>query len=154
MVKRVDMTEHPEGGRYHEVYRSNTDVSTSHGGKRSALTHIYFELRTNEISHFHRVNSDEVWNLYAGSGLHLYLWDGSQQPVIRVKLSAVTGQYCHVVPRGVWQAAAPMDDTILVGCTVAPGFEFEDFEMMVHDSDDAKRLCSMNPELKQMIKHP
>ena len=156
-MKPTDLIDHPEGGRYREVYRSNSQIHTYKGQDRCAVTHIYFELRADEISHFHRVRSDEVWNLYAGRGLYLYLWYGSEKVLERVELSAKSRQFCFVVPQGVWQAAVPMDDDILVGCSVAPGFEFEDFEMMEPSSEDAIRLCLLNPELKQMIKaskHP
>lgn len=153
-MKPIDLIDHPEGGRYREVYRSKQRVSTEQRQSRSAMTHIYFELRASEVSHFHRVNSDEIWNLYTGQGLYLYLWDGTQQPAITVELSARTRQFCCVVPQGVWQAAAPIEDTVLVGCSVAPGFEFEDFDMMDAASEDAKRLCLLNPELTQMIKTP
>ncbi len=156
-MKPKDLIDHPEGGRCREVYRSKSLVHTHKGQNRCALTHIYFELRADEISHFHRVRSDEVWNLYAGHGLYLYLWDGSEKTAERVELSTKSRQFCFVVPRGVWQAAVPIDDDILVGCSVAPGFEVEDFEMLEPTSEDAVRLCLLNPEMKQMIKasgHP
>ena len=151
-MKPIDLIDHPEGGRFREVYRSKSQIHTDKGQHRCALTHIYFELRADECSHFHKVRSDEVWNLYAGRGLYLFLWDGSDQAVQRVELSAQSVQFCHVVPAGIWQAAVPIEDTILVGCSVAPGFEFEDFEMMVPTSKEAMRLCALSPDLEQMIK--
>jgi hypothetical protein len=77
----------------------------------------------------------------------LYVWDGSVAPPRRITLSAAGNGYCHVVPAGMWQAAEPIDDTVLVGCSVAPGFEFSDFQLMAADSADAKRLIAASPEL-------
>ncbi|MBT4818727.1 MAG: hypothetical protein HN976_34620 [Lentisphaerae bacterium] len=73
----LKLIDHPEGGRYHEVFRSDATVRTENGPSRSALTHIYFSLDAGERSRFHRVAGDEVWNLYEGVGIRLYLWDGS-----------------------------------------------------------------------------
>ena len=119
------LSEHPEGGRYQEVFRSFSDVTNSRGDNRSALTHIYFSLNSDEVSRFHRVASDEIWNLYEGAGLTLYVWDDQTQKMETVELSAADRSYCCVVEAGKWQAARPVADTVLVGCSVAPGFEFE-----------------------------
>ena len=70
-MQPIDLIDHPEGGRFREVFRSAARVTTGAGESRSALTHIYFELRRGEVSRFHRVRSDEVWNLYQGDGLRL-----------------------------------------------------------------------------------
>ena len=148
----MNLMEHPEGGRFREVFRSDVRVTTEAGLGRSALTHIYFRLGADEVSHFHRVNSDEVWNLYEGDGLYLYLWDGSSTSVERVELSGKDRTFCHVVPNGAWQAAVPMNDKILVGCSVAPGFEFADFEMMEPNSEEAVFLCAHHPELRKLVK--
>ena len=105
--------EHPEGGRFQEVFRSGTIVTTTTGATRTALTHIYFELQANEYSAFHQVTSDEVWNLYAGQGIYLYVWDGSDRPPVRIELSAAAQCYCHVVPANAWQATVPVSYTHL-----------------------------------------
>ena len=76
-MKPIDLIEHPEGGRYREVFRSARTVFTGEGTARSALTHIYFSLNPKEVSRFHKVTSDEIWNLYQGEGIHLFLWDGT-----------------------------------------------------------------------------
>jgi len=141
-VKPTDLAEHPEGGRFREVFRSATVVTTSSGDERAALTHIYFSLNQGEVSRFHKVDADEVWNLYAGAGLRLYTWDGTDTAPECVVLSAETGDFCHVVPAGVWQAAQPVAGTVLVGCSVAPGFEFSGFELLEADSDAAQRLLA------------
>lgn len=150
-MKPTKLIEHPEGGRFCEVYRSPSLVKNGDGRQKCALTHIYFSLDPHEISHFHKVKSDEVWNLYQGQGLYLYLWDGSTAPAVQVELSARNKEFCHIVPAGTWQAAVPIQDTVLVGCSVAPGFEFADFELMKRHSDEAKLLCTQEPEMNQFI---
>ena len=145
------MIEHPEGGRFCEVFRSSKQVATTDGTMRSALTHIYFELQPGEVSRFHTVASDEIWNLYQGTGLKLYTWDGSSEQPTCTILSAEINTYCHVIPAGVWQAAEPVSGTVLVGCSVAPGFEFADFILIDPDSKTAKRLISIASSLKRFI---
>ncbi|MGL1931328.1 MAG: cupin domain-containing protein [Desulfotalea sp.] len=128
-MKPIDLVEHPEGGRFRRVFRSNVMITRGNGEVRSALTHIYFSLAKNEVSRFHKVESDEVWNLYQGTGLYLYTWDGITAPE-RHEISARNNKFCHVVHAGIWQAAEPIDEEILVGCSVGPGFEFSDFELL------------------------
>ena len=150
-MEPVNLIDHPEGGRFSEVFRSASTVTTGTGKERSALTHIYFSLNPGEISRFHRVASDEVWNLYQGSALNLYTWDGSDNPPDCVTLSAVSNNFCHIVPAGIWQAAEPVSDRVLAGCSVAPGFEFEDFTLIEPDSIDAGRLISLNPDMERFV---
>lgn len=150
-MKPHDLIEHPEGGRFREVFRSEATVRTAGDQSRAALTHIYFSLNPGEVSRFHKVESDEVWSLYQGAGVKLHTWaEGDSQPVCTL-LSAETGEFCHVVPSGVWQAAEPIADTVLVGCSVGPGFEFEDFELIDPDSELAGRLRAMDSNLSRFI---
>ncbi len=148
-MKPTNLQEHPEGGRFLEVFRSSATITAANGNTRAALTHIYFSLNPGEVSRFHRVVSDEVWNLYQGTGLYLYLWDGTDTLPTRIELSAQSNAFCHVVPAGLWQAAEPIEDTVLVGCSVAPGFEFADFEMIDPKSDLARLLQSADPTLSK-----
>ena len=134
-----NLTPHPEGGRFQEVFRSATKITTAQGQTRDALTHIYFELKKGELSRFHKVESDEVWNLYQGE-IKIHLWDGANEPQ-EVILSPTKNQFCTVVPAGVWQAAEPLSDEVLVGCSVGPGFEFEDFQMMGKEDVFPAHLC-------------
>ena len=150
-MKPINLIKHPEGGRFCEVFRSHAQIKNAAEQERCALTHIYFYLESDEVSHFHRVGSDEVWNLYQGSGIHLYLWNGSAKAATQVTLSAENREFCHVVPAGIWQAAVPIHGSVLVGCSVAPGFEFTDFEMMQSNSDEAQVLRSNNLELNKLI---
>jgi len=142
-MKPIDLIEHPEGGRFREVFRSARTVTTREGDTRSVLTHIYFSLKPGEVSRFHKVTSDEVWNLYRGAGLNLYIWDGIDARPACITLSAGDNRFCHVVPAGTWQAAEPVSDEVLVGCSVAPGFEFADFTLIEPDSEEAKSLLAI-----------
>lgn len=150
-MKPTDLIEHPEGGRFREVFRSSKIISLHDGTNRSALTHIYFSMKPGEVSRFHRVKSDEVWNLYQGSGLNLYAWDGTNRPPERITLSESDNRFCYVIPAGTWQAAAPLSDVVLAGCSVAPGFEFSDFRLMDPNSEEAKLLVSAAPEMSSYI---
>ena len=144
-MNSIDFCEHPEGGRFREVFRSTATVKTSAGQCRSALTHIYFSLKRGEVSRFHRVAADEVWNFYQGDGIRIFTWDGTHNPPSVTELSERTGEYCHVVPAGFWQAAEPIGDYVLVGCSVGPGFEFEDFEMIEPTSWLLSQVWSLGP---------
>ena len=104
-----------------------------------------------EVGRFHKVKSDEIWNFYEGKALKLYTWDGTDTPPVCTVLSAESGHFCHVVKAGEWHAAAPIDDKVLVGCSVGPGFEFADFELIDSSSDEATLLLSLNPSLSKLV---
>ncbi len=147
-MKPEDLKEHPEGGRFKEVFRSGETVKTSSGKERNALTHIYFNLKSGEVSKFHKVTSDEVWNLYKGA-LKLYLWNGTE--VKCIQLSEKESHFCYVVPAGWWQAAEPVSESVLVGCSVGPGFEFEDFQLISKDSNEADLLRALPKDYQRFI---
>lgn len=150
-MQPTDLEEHPEGGKYKEVFRSIHKVESPSLGSRSALTHIYFQLERGEVSAFHKVSSEEVWNLYQGKGILLYQWDGESDELLVVELSAEANQFCHVVPAHHWQAAVPLEDTVLVGCSVAPGFEFQDFTLMRDCIGHADLLKKTQPNLSHLV---
>lgn len=152
-VEPEPLIDHPEGGRFRELFRSSHRVTTAAGQGRCALTHIYFQLRAGERSLFHQVASDEVWNLYQGCGLRLYSWDGTSASPSCVTLSAETRTFCHVIPAGLWQAAEPISDEVLVGCTVAPGFEFGDFQLLNPDSAQAEELINRDAAMARFVPH-
>ena len=126
VVRLLGLSPHPEGGFYRETFRA-----PAADGERSASTAIYYLLRAGEVSAWHRVDADEVWHFYAGSPLELFLSvDGRERSAIRLGPDLTAGERPQaVVPAGVWQAARPLGGWVLVGCTVAPGFEFSSFEM-------------------------
>jgi predicted cupin superfamily sugar epimerase len=121
-VRRLGLRPHPEGGFYGETFRSPITVRLPDGRVRSASTAIHYLLPAGAWSTWHRVAADEVWHHYDGGPLHLYRLGPGQ-----VRLEPHTPQ--AVVPAGVWQAAEPEAGAVLCGCTVAPGFEFDDFEI-------------------------
>jgi len=149
-MRNEELIEHPEGGRYKEVYRS--DVKIVEGSRqRDAVTHIYFLLDKDEVSRFHKVKSDEVWNLYEGPGLVLFLWDEESEQMERVELSVAKREYCFVIRAGLWQAAMPINERVLAGCSVAPGFEFQDFELLDPSAKVGKSILKQFPELKRLV---
>ncbi|WP_255104709.1 MULTISPECIES: cupin domain-containing protein [unclassified Synechococcus] len=150
-MQPLQLKDHPEGGRYREVFRSKRRVITATSERRCALTHIYFQLRPGERSLFHRVGSDEVWNLYQGRGLRLYSWDGTSDCPSCLMLSAEANSWCQVIPAGFWQAAEPISETVLVGCTVAPGFEFTDFQLLQPDCAQAQALIGRDPAMARFL---
>jgi hypothetical protein len=115
------------------------------------VTHIYFALGPDEVSSFHKLHSEEVWNLYRGDGVRLFLWDDPASTLETVDLAPDAGHYCHVVPARLWLAAAPLRGEVLTGCTVAPGFEFTDFELLAPGSDAAARLLARHPDLRRLV---
>lgn len=131
VIAHLGLQPHPEGGWFAETFRSELDVGVVLDGRtRAASTAIHFLLDRGTFSAWHEVGSDEVWHHYAGGPLELHLLDASGPRVIRLGPDLLAGDHTHaVVPAGVLQAARPVDDWVLVGCTVAPGFDFADFDM-------------------------
>jgi predicted cupin superfamily sugar epimerase len=134
LIGHLGLQPHPEGGFYEESFRSPTLLTLPDGRVRSASTAIYFLLPAGSFSALHRVSSDEVWHFYNGDPLELTTMTAEgmlEKVLLGCKLAA--GQRPQfVVSAGVWQAAKPCDGEhgyTLVGCTVAPGFDFADFEM-------------------------
>ncbi|WP_444930851.1 cupin domain-containing protein [Microbulbifer sp. SSSA002] len=150
-MKPDNLIAHPEGGKFLEVFKSSAIVTREDGQKRSAITHIYFSLQKGEVSRFHRVEADEVWNLYQGDGLYLTIWDEELGLLERIEISEKSKVFCHVVQAGVWQAAEPLGNYVLAGCSVGPGFEFSDFELVVPGSRVAEEICAVDPSLSRLI---
>ena len=157
LIKKFDLKPHPEGGYFGEVFRSSKTVNSSaHAKQRHALTHIYFLLEKGQISRFHRVLHDEVWNFYAGAPLKLIQVDASatmtiKQPYKTHEIIIGDGEsYAHVVPAEYWQAAESTGDYSLVGCSVAPGFDFEDFSFM-QEAADVEWIKKRHPDWLRFI---
>ena len=126
IIARLGLQPHPEGGHYRETFR---DPRRDANG-RSFSTAIYFLLARGERSHWHRIDAVEVWHYYAGHTLTLKIADDDGQRSVRLGPDLVAGEQPQaVVPPHAWQAAESAGDWTLVGCTVAPGFEFAKFEM-------------------------
>ncbi len=150
LIERLGLKLHPEGGYYREVYSSPIAVSAGDGREGlSALTTIYFLLAGEQYSRFHRVRSDEVWHFYEGDELELYIVDADTGACRRKCLGPVGEgrDAVTVVPAGCWQAARSTGDYTLAGCSMGPGFRFEDFEMLGDVPEEKARLLDALPEL-------
>ena len=129
IIATLGMQRHPEGGWYVQTFK---DAEEADGRARS--TAIYYLLEAGEKSHWHRVDAVEVWHFYAGAPLRLSISDGAAVVEHVLGTDLVAGQRPQVVvPQGAWQAAVSLGDFTLVGCTVAPGFEFAGFELAASD---------------------
>lgn len=124
IIRALDLNPHPEGGHFRETFRDA-------GGARGASTAIYYLLKQGERSHWHRVDAAEVWHFYAGDPLELALsTDGRTTQTCVLGTNIAKGEQPQIiVPKNVWQSAQPLGAFTLVGCTVAPAFMFEGFEM-------------------------
>ena len=123
IIARLGLKPHPEGGHFVETFRAPEGTA------------IYFLLKAGERSHWHKVNADEIWHLYAGAPLELSMSDDGRA-VRHLRLGtdfAIGEQPQAVVPRHVWQAARSLGAWTLVGCTVSPAFEFSGFELAPPD---------------------
>ena len=116
---------------------------------RPALTTIYFLLLKGQHSRWHRVASDEAWHFYEGDPLAVYWIDG-RDGVHEEGLGSKNGCHLCVVPAGCWQAARPRGEYSLVGCTVGPGFDFQDFEMIAPGSEAFAKLTALNPTFREL----
>ncbi len=155
LIQALELQKHPEGGWYKELYRSKESIAQAglparFDGQRSFCTSIYFLLNGNEFSAFHRIKQDELWHFYDGDTLCVHVIDNA-------------GNYCEkklgrnpdngesfqqVVEAGDWFGASiPSGAYALVGCTVAPGFDFADFEM-----PDRDKMLALFPQHQRVIK--
>ncbi|NWG23471.1 MAG: cupin domain-containing protein [Pseudorhodoplanes sp.] len=130
IIRILDLKPHPEGGHYRETFRDGRTLASG----RAHSTAIYFLLARGERSHWHRVDAAETWHWYAGSPLALHLSGAAGRLTMTLGPDLVQGQRPQaIVPAGDWQAAETLGDWSLVGCTVAPGFEFAGFELAPKD---------------------
>ena len=132
VIRLLDLKPHPEGGHFRETFRDSRTVD----GARAASTAIYFLLARGDRSHWHRVDAVEAWHYHAGAPLELEIAMSAKSPVERVTLGpdiAAGERPQAIVPAHAWQAAQSLGEWTLVGCTVAPGFEFKGFELAPKD---------------------
>lgn len=126
VIAHLELAPHPEGGHFRETFRDSR--CDAHG--RSASTAIYFLLVRGERSHWHRIDAVETWHYYAGDPLTLKISDAAGTRSVRLGPDIIAGEVPQaMVPAQAWQAAESNGDWTLVGCTVAPGFEFAKFEL-------------------------
>ena len=151
LVRLLDLAPHPEGGFYRETWRSPLVLrGLPHGTSRPASTAIYFLLPAGTFSALHRVGSDEAWHHYDGDPVDLHLVDeAGAYAIVTLGHDVRAGERPqHVVVAGTWQAAVPRGERYaLCGCTVAPGFDFRDFEMPSYDE-----LAAHFPQHEELVR--
>ncbi len=150
LVNTLQLQPHPEGGFYKEMHRSTTVIQdVNKAGKKSAQTSIYYLLSGDDFSSWHRICSDETWYFHLGCDLLIYFFD--QNKVLQtIPLGPQSQNFQATILAHTWFAAKPLqkESFSLVSCAVAPGFEFEDFEIANReilleefgDSPENKRL--------------
>jgi predicted cupin superfamily sugar epimerase len=156
LIKQYNLQPHPEGGWYKQSYKSTEYISAAalperFGGDRPFSTAIYFLLEKNNFSAFHRIKSDECWHFYNGDPLEIFVIQHTGKLVtVTLGNDSSKGQlFQYVVPGGCWFASrpAPGSDYCFVGCTVAPGFDFADFELA-----NAEQLINKYPQHSTRIR--
>ncbi|MDZ3837631.1 MAG: cupin domain-containing protein [Rhodospirillales bacterium] len=125
VIARLELEPHPEGGHYRETFRD-----TPPDGGRGAVTVIYYLLCAGERSAWHRIDAVEIWHFYAGAPLELVVANADKRTVLILGTDFAAGMAAHgVVPPLAWQSARSLGAWTLVGCTVAPAFDFKGFEL-------------------------
>jgi len=151
IIDSLDLEPHPEGGYYKEMYRSKIAVQDLKGsGNKSAHTSIYYLLSGKDFSAWHRIKSDETWYFHLGCDLLIYFFD--ENKLLRtIQIGIASKNLQATIPSHTWFAAKPIseNDFCLVSCAVAPGFEFDDFEIARHK--DLLREFGSSAENMQII---
>lgn len=154
-VSNLGMSPHPEGGYYKETFQSEEQISDNEltvnfEGKRKLYTSIYFLLTSDDVSHFHRLKSDELWYYHGGSPLSIHVIDESgEYKEIKLGMNLAAGEVPQVLVKKnsiFGSSVLEMDTFSLVGCMVSPGFEFQDFELFTQ-----KELMKDYPQHKEII---
>ena len=132
-IEQLEMEKHPEGGYFKETYRAKENVSNRNGESRSASTGIYFLMTGIAFSAFHKIESDELWHFYEGAALAVYIiTETGELEILKIGKDIENGEQLQgIVPAGCWFASKVTVPNAysLVGCTVAPGFDFNDFRL-------------------------
>ncbi len=151
IIERLNLIRHPEGGFYRETYRAERSITLDDGRIRSAGTAIYYLLKGTDKSHFHRVGSDELWLFHQGEPLeiHMITNEGTIETRVLGNRLDLNEEPQIAIPANVWFAACIKsgEGFSLVSCVVAPGFDFEDFELA-----DKDELIKLYPNLESEIK--
>lgn len=154
LIQQFNLQQHPEGGWYKETYKSTellpqAALPQRFNCDRSFSTAIYFLLEQGNFSAFHKIKSDECWHFYAGESLAVYIINlQGALNIIELGNDINKGQiFQYVVPANCWFASRPAAESnfCFVGCTVAPGFDFEDFELA--DADELSKLYPQHSDI-------
>ena len=155
-IRKLNLKKHPEGGFFKETYRSAETVdgnllSEEHTGQRALSTAIYFLLKGNQVSRFHRLKSDELWHFYYASSLTIHTIDQTgHYAKIYLGIDYEKGEvFQTTIKKGIWLGATVnhIESFALVGCTVSPGFDFKDFKLA-----DQKNMLEKYPQHALIIK--
>ena len=154
-IKHLNLLKHPEGGYFREIYRSDEkhpsgSLPLRYKGERNYSTSIYYLLEGNDYSAFHRLKSDEIWHFYSGTSMLIYIINtkGDLQS-LRIGQETEMGDTLQLLlPKNQWFAAEVIDKKSygLVGCTVSPGFDFNDFKLA-----DKDEMIKAFPQYKELI---
>ena len=152
-IDKLKLIPHPEGGYYKEIYRSGEFISIEglpkrYKSKRVFSTSIYFLLEGKQISRFHRLKSDEVWHFYDGNPVVLYILNNNIEKIILGKNIVDGNTFQYTIRKNNWFAAEVIkkDSFALLGCSVSPGFDFNDFELA-----EKKYLQKKYPDYEEVI---
>jgi uncharacterized protein len=149
-IKKLELEKHPEGGYFKEIYRSKNIIKSGYlpeiyEGERNQSTSIYFLLNKTDISKFHIIKSDEIWHFYSGSTIKIYIIDKQGNLTIKLLGNQLdkNESFQVIIPAEHYFAGEVVNKNMfgLVGCTVAPGFDFRDFYM-----PDISELSKMFPQ--------
>jgi predicted cupin superfamily sugar epimerase len=154
-IRKLKLQKHPEGGYFSEIYRSGEEIKKEHlpprySGARNHSTSIYFLLTSDEFSTFHRIKSDETWHFYLGLTVTIHMIDEKgNYSTVKLGSNPDNGEiFQFTIPHGTWFAASVQetDSYALIGCTVSPGFHFDDFELGKREN-----LVKLFPEHEKVI---
>lgn len=148
LIQQLQLKPHPEGGYYRETYRSEQETTTKEGHKRNLSTAIYYLLEGNDRSHFHRIQSDEMWFFHQGEPLELVLILNNAIHTVVLGHNLNDGEVPQaIIPANTWFAARIKsgEGYALMSCTVAPGFSFQDFELA--------EIATMEPNISHLKKY-
>jgi len=156
-IDKLQLLPHPEGGYYKEVYRDKRIVkkealAEKFHGDRNYSTAIYYLLEKRDFSCFHRIKSDELWHFYTGGSINIYYLKQGELHTLKLGINIDNDEspIC-MIPKNTWFAAEPAIETefALMGCTVAPGFDFNDFEKA--SKKDLKNYLIDYPDINRLI---
>ena len=154
-VSKLGLTPHPEGGYYKRTFESDEkitdkELSVTFEGHRKLYTSIYFLLTSDDVSHFHRLKSDELWYFHAGSPLTIHVIDeNGEYQESKLGLNLEKGEVPQILVKknSIFGSSVMEEETFsLVGCMVSPGFEFRDFELFTQDE-----LIQKYPQHEEII---
>lgn len=149
LIHKLQLLPHPEGGFYRETYRSDESINTDNGKVRNISTAIYYLLENEDRSLFHRIQSDELWFFHQGQALEINVIRDNQLDTILLGNDIEKGEVPQaIIPANRWFASSIKNSSgySLVSCTVAPGFDFTDFELANRET-----LIQQYPHLKNSI---